>query len=883
MSRARLTRRLYLAAPAWSLIVGLLVAVTSALLVAAPRVAAEAAATELQQALDGVRGSDRDLAAVASGGFEPGPGQAPGLDPAAAEAYGALEQQLSGLAESANPALQNRLGPVDYTARSGVFAAPAATLRPGVPLSHVRIAFDPRILDRVEVVEGEAPGPTDGTFVDDPASQLSYVVIEVMMSTAAAARVEWAVGETRDIREIQARLKLTGTFEAVDPDAIVWQHVPSVLEPEVFDDGNAAARSYGTVYVDPGTLAMFPGLAGGATRLTVWFSFDATGLTLDDATTTVAELRRFTQAREQLPVLGNSSLRFSSGTLDAIERVLDRSTSTTALLALVGSGPLGVAAAVLGLAAHGVVVARRPSLELAAARGASPGDLRRALAAEGALVGIPGAALGFGLAVGLTPGDLAATSVVVAAIIGVAPAVVFAARASFPLGRAARRDLGEQTRGRVRLAVDLVVTGLAVVATVVLIVGGGRTEAGVDPLAVLAPLLLAVSAALLAERVLPAPTGAALNRAASRVGLARFLGLARAVREPSGSVAHLALVVAVAIATASAVLLTTLDRGTVAAAEGAVGGDLRIEGRALSTDEVDALATVPGVAAVSGIEAIGSVTLAFGPERAQVPAYVVDGAALATIQPGLPDGLGAGEEPVPFVASPALAERIGTAEFLLEGVPATIAGVADGAAGIGGDEWLMVDRSVSDVVGAGSFTPRVVVVGLDDGADTAAVADEIAAMVGGQSRIFTLDDRIAEQRATPIPGTLRSGFAIAIGLSAALAVVAILMTAQLASFGRRALAATLRRLGADRGTVATVFALEALPATLAALVIGGALGAAIPVLVVTAIDLGPIVGGIAPPAVATDPLVLAAVAGGTLVAGALSLLPVLLSSRKESA
>lgn len=883
LSRTRLARRLYLAAPAWSLVVALLVLVTTALLVAAPRASAAAAGAELRQAIADVRGAERDLVAVAAGGFHPSSGSAPGLDPAAAAEFGALDEQLTAFADSADPALRERLGAVDYAVRSGMLAAPPATARPGVPISNVRIGFDPRILDRVEIVEGAAPAAADGSTTDDAVTGAPLADIEVMMSVASAARVEWAVGEARVVREIQARLRLTGIFEAVDPDAIVWQHIPSVLQPEVFDDGNAAARSLGTVYVAPGTLSTYPDLVGGASRLTVWFAFNATGLTLDDAQTTVAELRRFTQAREQIPAIGNATLRFSSGTLDAIERVLDRSGSTTALLALVGSGPLGVAAAVLGLAAQGVVVARRRTLELAAARGASPGALRRALATEGALVGIPGAALGLLVAQWLTPGALTWPSVVLAGIIGAAPAAVFAARASFPLVRARRQDLGVATRGRVRLALDLVVTGLAVVAIALLVGGGGRSGAGVDPLAVVAPLLLATAGALLAERLLPVPAGAALARAAAGPRLAGFLGLARAVREPSGSIAHLALVVAIAIATASMVLLTTLDRGTIAAAEGALGGDIRVEGGALTAEQVDELGTLPGIAAIAGIEAAGPVTLTFGAERSQIPAYVVDGAALARIQADFPGGLESGDEPVRFVVSPDLGAALGDAEYTIEGTPAALVGVAGGAAGVGGGEWLMVDRAASQTIGAGSFSPRVVVVRVSSGSEPGDVAASLSDALDDQPLVSTLEERIAGQRATPIPSTLRAGFFLAIGLAGLLAVAAILMSARLADAGRTALARTLRRLGAERTTVAAVFGIEALPATLAALVVGGVLGAAIPFLVVAAVDLAPIVGGVAPPGVVVDPLTLVALVLGALGAGGLSLLPVLLISRKESA
>lgn len=882
MSRARLLARIGLAAPAWSAVAALLVLVTTALLVAAPRAATAAAGVELREAVGAVQGAQRDLAAQAAGGFMPGEGTTSGLSPDAAEVYGALDEQLRALRDSADPLLRARLGEPDFVARTATVTAPAAVARPGVPISNVRIAFDPRIDERVELVAGTTPAAADGSVALDGSNGVDLPIIEVMMSAAASELLNWSLGEQRLSRELHSWLRLSGTFEAVDEEAAVWQHVPSVLSPEVFDDGNTAARAIATVYVAPGTLEREPQLMIAGSRLTTWFPFDASGLTLADAQSTVAELRRFTQAREALPALGGSSLRFSSGTLDALERVLARSDSTAALLVLVGSGPLGVVAAVLGLAALGVVTARRPTLELAAARGASPGALRRALAAEGALVGLPAAALGLLLALLLTPGDLGVGAVLVAASVGLAPIVVFAARASFPLRRADRRDLGSATRGRIRLVVDLLVTGLAVLSTVLLVTGGGTTASGVDVLAVAAPLLLATAGALLAERLLPAPTGAALARAARGPALAGFLGLARAVRDPAGSIAQLALIVALAIATGSTVLLSTLDRGTDVAAAGALGGDVRAEGPPVTEEQLDTFAALPGVAAVAGIEAIGTVTLSDGRERDNVTAYVVDGAALAHIQPGFPAGLDAGDEPIPFVASEALAAELSGEDTTIEGVRSELVGSAPGAGGIGAGAWLLVDRSASATIGAGSFTPRIVVASVEPGTDPRDVAEALRSALGDAATVSTLDERIAQQRSTPIPGTLRAGFAAAIGMSAALALAALLMSSRLAAPRRAPLARTLRRLGASRREIVGVFATEALPATVAALVVGAALGVAIPFLVVAAVDLAPIVGGIAPPALVLDPLALAALVLGALAAAAASLAPVLVSSRKET-
>lgn len=884
-SRIGLGLRLYLAAPAWSAVVGILVVVVTGLLLAAPRATADAAGVELRQAIADVRGAQRDVVSQSTAQLVPGAGEAPGLEPEEAAVYGALDEQLRAVVAAAPADLRERLGEVDYVGRSAPLQADAPDPSADARRGNARVAFDPRILDRVELVDGAAPVfDPDAPMVTDPVMGSLLFPVQVMMSARSAEDLDWGIGQRRTVGTTFANyeFELTGVFEADDPDAPVWQHIPSVLRAEVYDDGNTTPTATATVFVAPEAFAALPELAQG-TRLTTWMSFDATGLTIDDAPEVAIDLRRFTNQREKIPALAGATLKFDSATLDAIERVLDRSQATSALLVLVGSGPLGVAGAVLGLAAQGAVTARRPALALAAARGASPGALRRALALEGALVGIPAAAIGATLALLLTPGPLDPTMLVVAAIVGLAPAAVFAARASFPLRRSVRNDLGASTRGRLRLALDLVVSGLAGLSTVLLLLGGGTTPEGrVDWLAVVAPLLLATAGALLGERLLPAPAGASLARAAAGPRLPGFLGLARAVRDPSGSIAGLALVVAIAIAVGSSVLLTTLDRGTATAAAAALGGDVRADGPPLTPDDVDALAELPGVAAVGGVEPIGSVTFSDGPERLQVPAYVVDGAAFAALQPDFPSGLDAGEEPIPFVGSPALVADIAGDENTIEGVDARLIGSAGSAAGIGDGMWLLVDRSASEIIGAGLYVPRSVVVGLAPGADSAAVADEFAAALPG-ARVTTLDDRIAQQRATPIPGTLRAGLAVAILIAALLAVTAILMSARLAAARRVTLSRSLHRLGADRRTIVTTFVVEALPALVASLVIGGALGAAIPFLVVTAVDLAPIVGGIEPPALAADPLALALIVVGALAAGALSLAPVLLTSRKESA
>jgi hypothetical protein len=205
LGRARLARRLYLAAPGWSAVVGILVVLVSGLLVAAPRAASEAAGVELRQAVADIQGPQRDLVAETSASLQPGSGAETTLEPAAAAVYGALDEQLRALADTAAPDLRERLGEVDYLARGGVLTARHPDPPDDVPIGSARVALDPHILDRVEIVEGVAPAPAsagvDGLVVD-PVTGLYLSAVEVMMSADSAETLGWDLGPASSRRTI---------------------------------------------------------------------------------------------------------------------------------------------------------------------------------------------------------------------------------------------------------------------------------------------------------------------------------------------------------------------------------------------------------------------------------------------------------------------------------------------------------------------------------------------------------------------------------------------------------------------------------------------------------------------------------------------------------
>src|SRR5205085_1949583 len=154
-----------------------------------------------------------------------------------------------------------------------------------------------------------------------------------------------------------------------------------------------------------------------------------------------------------------------------------------------------------------------------------------------------------------------------AVLVGVAPALALAFTLRPSLLEHARADLDAPRRSRTGRIVEAVVMLLSVIAVVLLIVRGiGPSTAGVDPLVVAAPLLATVALALLFVRLHPIPIVAALSAARRGKGVVALVGSARNLRDPAaGTTAVLAMLVAVAIAVFSSLVLATVDRGAVVA------------------------------------------------------------------------------------------------------------------------------------------------------------------------------------------------------------------------------------------------------------------------------------------------------------------------------
>lgn len=753
----------------------------------------------------------------------------------------------------------------------------------------------PGLADHAELVEGSWPAatPAGGTHP-----------VEVAVSRAVADAYGWELGGQYGtlgsgagaVADRYPSLVVTGIFETGDPDADYWLHNSLGARASVIADPNRGLLGTASVYVSP---AMIVPLTRGYAETRVWYPVstdDVTAAAVPDLLSQVNGL-----STKVIPVPAGPDdptpiqLRPDSRLSEILDRLLAQRTGVDAIVAVLAVGPLGATIAVLALGARLVVDRRRSALALLRARGASGGQLRLLMGGEGLVVGLGSAAVGFGAGLALSTwlgmdAPVTVSQVGLALAAGLAPAVALALATS-PAGlRTTRADLAPRSRSRVRWVLEVLVVAGAALATWLLlsrgVVAGSGAGSGVDPLVAAAPLLVSLALTLLAVRAYPWIALAVERALAPRRDLVPFLGAARATRDPAGGpVPAVALVLAVAVAATSAVLYSTVSGGVVREAWRATGADLRISGPVVDEPAAEQIAALDGVEVVVPVGEVGDGVLQGdgGSPRAEV--YTVDAAALATAQAdvaGVPEtlgelaratGSGEADDAVPVILTRAAAGpgvspgSTGITLATQEGnVPVRVVDVVDELPGLPADRSLVLVDAGRLAAGTGDSSgyPRLALVDLADGADRSAVAAGIVRLL--PTAVVEDPDQEADEMLTaPVSGGLVIAFVLAVLLAGLLCAAAVVMTLMLAAPARARLLAVLQTLGLSPRQGRGLVGWEIGPWAVVALAVGAVLGVAVPSLVLAAVDVTALTGGITQPDAAYDPLLLGAAAAGFVV------------------
>ncbi|MFD5668218.1 FtsX-like permease family protein [Streptomyces anthocyanicus] len=505
-------------------------------------------------------------------------------------------------------------------------------------------------------------------------------------------------------------------------------------------------------------------------------------------------------------------------------------------LVVVAASGAGTVAAVVLLMAGGLAgERRRAELALLRARGASVRGMVGRLLAETAVVAVPAGALGFGAALLALPGARLLPALWAAA------AVTAVAALALPLRAAAahhavrihdgRRDVASARASRRRTVAELTVVVLALGAVEMLRRRGATDGAG--DLVAVAPVLVGVIAALVLVRLYPLPLRGLARPARRLRGAVGPLALARAGRTSASAVLPLlALLTAFTVAAFGGSVLNGVADARDRAALLSVGADARVEAEAaLPAGLAGRLGQAPGVREVTEVGIDYQAKIQNG--RQSLPLATVDPAGYAALagrtglgafpagELGRPDGAEGGSEDAvrPALASPAVAERLGTDTFhvrLADGTLATlrIVLVRDRTPAVNGDDFLVVDRAQLPAAATG---PNVALL---TGGDLDAGAVHRAADDAGTVHLRS------EERGTYVDSPLQSGgeriYTAAVAAAAGYAALALLLSLASAAPERAALLARLRTMGLTRAQGRRLLVLESLPQALPA-ALGGIL------------------------------------------------------------
>lgn len=819
------------------------VAVLVALTTAVPRATADLSARAMTGALSALSAQQGDLMAQ----WRSGPTGGPVGDPAAVHLEAAEQVRL------AQPTpLRDLLRPPQLVAELGF----PLSVTPPVDTGYHRLTFallvDATLEDHAELVAGAWPEAPSG----------DGAVSEIAVPDTAAERLGWVIGT-----EPLPGLRLSGTFRALDPADLRWEHNPRGLRYAELDDPNLGTELVGAVYLDPGALAV--GVSGRRPQILhrLWFGLDPSAVTAGEVTPSELS-RQLTGLLARSHPLGPGpdgapvDLRLFSELDETLTAVEAQQRTLTSLVWVLASGPLAIGVLLVGLAATAVRTRRAGGTALLRARGQSPDQLALATAAESVVLALAGGILGHAAVAVAYPvsghgWQWFVTLTLILALATALPAAHF-------LGHGESSRGARTARGaRVRIAAEAVTIGLAVLS-VVLLVRGDPGER-VDALAAAAPVLLTVATGLLVWRVYPMTLRALAGRLRRGRGLAGLLGVLRALRDPAGgAVALIAVVLGVSMAFMGVGLGTSLEATGRQAAWLLNGAPVRMAGPRVSDDVLERIRRIDGVKSVARIARVADsqALTVDGGERDHLGVWVTEPEVLAVYRgtptdPGLPAGLFDDRSPSGVVTGGSAPSRTGP-------------GVLDGV----GDVWLLGHRralpgagtpSAWVLVPAGSWgsdgadlgSATLALVAIDDDAASQSVAERLRQQFG-TADVTTVEDRL---QGGHVPATrgfqdlVRWGSVLTLGLMAAAVVGADLI----ASRSRRETLNRLRAIGMAGRDLRAGVAWEVAPALLLALVTGAALGTGLAALLMVTLDFSFITGATA--VFAVDPLA----AGGIVV------------------
>ena len=862
-----------------SVLVGVLIAATVFVVALGPRAYAAVATAELRHELAAEDPQWLDLHGDGRIGL-PVPEDGTTLD----DMLGRTDVAIADLPSSLPRPLQDAAGTAQWFVRSA--ATPGSHPDGSSMVLSLRLTIDLDWTQRITFVDGveprawvreDEPSPGETAAVEPPAPN----PIEIALSQRSASAMAVSVGDVLEFGRTD--YLVAGIFEPIDPDDSAWSHGYDLANPTEIRESGMPPKIQASAYIAPGSiLSLHESFAAGI--LTAWIPLAPDVYDYADLALLSTQASNLVASPLSLPNFGQVNLGTSLPEL--LAEVKATVSATTALIALAASGLLGVLLATYALSIQALVRRRASALALASARGASAWQLRGLMVLEAAIIAVPGSAMAIAAAALLLPQRVGPEGWLAPALLGLTPVVLAALLVNPSALVQGRRDVAVRSRSPLRWVLEVAVAGAAVVALVLLQRRGlvaSSDIVGIDPLLAATPLLVAATVGLVALRLSPIPLLAVRRGVRRRIAPVWEVGSARAVREPAiGDIAALALVIGVSIVVFTTVLITTVGVAMHDAARERVAADVQVVAQRIPTGVVEEIRELDGVDAAVALTTEAGIRLVDDAGGIPVGVVLVDPAALAAVRPDLPAMADEAPGALPVLVSAELAERIQGTELSLDGLAVTPVGTVAQTAlpGMRG-LWLVIDESAAAGLDLLERVPGRVLValggadsggadsgaadsgaaeGIDDGdsatidAITTLVRDAQAEQFASSVRVLDVNSELGRTRAAPITSGLELALVLVAATTLLLTILVVALASAASATARSRIVGVLRILGMTPTQVRGLVVWEFAPVAVVSLLVGTAVGLALPFIVTAVLDLRAFFGGTALPQPVLEPV-----------------------------
>lgn len=709
----------------------------------------------------------------------------------------------------------------------------------GNPFNQVSLHTAGAIFDHITITDGEVPSteptwdippPWEEPFSD---GRLPVLTVETVISDRVAEDFKLSVGDTITTTYgaialedntnaiIQLDMRLSGTFEPVDPDWPGWVENHDALRTYTIGD-----TIFGSVLAAPEVLDHL-GQTFVPSR-SEWILPPAPSESLTDVSAITESIRRL-----------ESNYPGWSTALDLeLERYSTQLVSATSVNALGGASLVALFAIVILLSVRQLAGRHTGAQQLMRARGGQARRLIRQLLLEAFIIAGPAGLAGVLIGAWLVKDPLIPLGFAIAAGLVVLVCLGFPV---ITLLLARRHNLDRPERASLRPSPRMIFaeTGFVVIAGVVLWLLSGRSADGssVDPVASLAPVIAAIAAGLVIFRTLPFFVAGVTRWARAGRGATAFLSAARTSRASgSATMPVIAILIAVGLAAMGASVDASAERARQAASWNTVPADLIVAnaGSELSADEVRE--QLPGVTEVAvGYELNPDQLEGPGGRPADAAVLAVDVASWQRIVDRAPTQIPAVEALTQSPGGGPPAALAGStnaifadADVTIDGVTATVVEELQVFPGVPRSPSIVVPVSaVADQIKG--ITPTVYYLGGD------VSAEQAAEILGGT--VYSRADALAEITAAPLLQTTDDIYRLAMVGSAGLAAAAAVLSLLIAGRSRARSLSILHTLGFTHRQATSMVIAEALPAVTVAAALGVAIGSGVTLLAADALDL----------------------------------------------